>query len=75
MPHEVHVMPGSHFDWIVKQENGREFGHYTDKAQAEEVGSKIARKRKVELLVHNRSGAIERRLRPTRSWLARLFGR
>ena len=75
MPHGIHVLPGDHDDWIVKEEEGREFGHYSEKTQAEQVGRKIARKRKVELLVHNRSVAIERRARPSRGWLARLFSR
>ena len=40
---------------------------------AEAVGHKVARKRKVVLLVHDRSGAIERRMRPSRGWFSRLF--
>jgi hypothetical protein len=75
MPQGIHVLPAGPDDWIVKQEDGRELGHYPKKTQAEEVGRKVARKRKVELLVHDRSGSIERRSRPSRGWLARLFSR
>jgi uncharacterized protein DUF2188 len=75
MSHGVHILPGDHKDWVVKEEGGRELGHYPTEFEAEAVGEKVARKRKVELLVHNRSGAIERRSRPSRGWLSRLFNR
>ena len=75
MSHGVHVLPGDHTDWVVKEESGRELGHYPTKYEAEAVGHKVARKRKVELLVHDRSGAIERRSRPSRGLFSRLFNR
>lgn len=76
MPGTVHVLPGEQDDWVVKEEGGRELGHYPDRPAAEAVGLKIARRRKAELRVYNRSGAIERRSRPARGWLMRtLFGR
>jgi uncharacterized protein DUF2188 len=75
MQHGVHVLPSDHHDWIVKEEGGRELDHYTTKSEAEAVGNKVARKRKVELLVHDRSGAIERRTRPSGGWFSRLFRR
>jgi len=38
-------------DWIVCEEGtGREFGHYATQAEAESVGVKLARKRKIELV-------------------------
>jgi hypothetical protein len=41
-------------DWIVCEEGtGREFGHYATQAEAESVGVKLARKRKIELVVQN----------------------
>ncbi len=78
MPEPIHILPGQHDDWIVKQEGGRELGHYPTRWEAEAVGYKVAHKREVELLVHDRSGAIASRSRHTRSWLSRLsrlFGR
>ena len=75
MTNGVHVLQVGHDDWVVKQEGGRELGHYPDKSQAKAVGLKIARKHNVELLVHSRSGAIEHRSRPSRGWFSRLFNR
>jgi hypothetical protein len=75
MQNEVHVQPRGHDDWVVSQKGGREYGHYPTKFEAEAVGYKIARKQKAELLVHNHLGAVERRLRPAKGWLRRLFGR
>jgi calcineurin-like phosphoesterase family protein len=75
MPHGVHVLQVDHDDWVVKQEGGRELGHYPDRSQAETVGRKIAQRRNVELLVHGSSGAIEHRSRPSRGWFTRLFNR
>ena len=74
MPNAVHVQPRAQNDWVVTQDGGRELGHYPTKFEAEAVGHKIARKRKVELRVYDRSGAIERRSRPRKSWFSRLFG-
>ena len=55
MPNSVHVQPRAQNDWVVTQDGGRELGYYPTKVEAEAVGYKIARKRKVELLVHNGS--------------------
>jgi uncharacterized protein DUF2188 len=74
MTNAVHVQPRAQNDWVVTQDGGRELGHCPTKVEAEAVGYKIARKRKVELLVHNGSGTVERRSRPRKSWLSRLFG-
>ncbi len=41
----------------------------------EAVGYKVARKRQADLLVHDRSGAIAKRARHSRSWFDRLSGR
>ncbi len=75
MPRAVHVLSGEHNDWIVREDEGRELGHYPTKFEAAAVGYKVARKRKVELLIHDRSGVVERRSRPSRGWLGKLFGR
>ena len=55
MPNAVHVQPRAQNDWVVTQDGGRELGHYPTKFEAEAVGHKIARKRKVELRVYDRS--------------------
>ena len=73
MPHGVHVLPSDHQDWVVKEEGGRELGHYPTKSEAEAVGHKVARKRKVELLVHDRSGRNRAPHAPVRGWFSRLF--
>jgi hypothetical protein len=71
----IHVLPGEHDDWVVREEKGRGLGHYPSQAAAEAVAHKLARKRQVELLVHDRAGKVEKRMRPGKSWLARLFNR
>jgi hypothetical protein len=71
----IHVLPTQHDDWIVREEGGRELGHYPSRQAAEAVGDKLARKRRVELLLHDRNGKVQRRSRPGKSWLGRLFGK
>jgi hypothetical protein len=71
----IHVVPGDHDDWVVKEDGGRELGHYPVKPTAETVALMVARKRRVEMIVHDRSGAVERRLRPSRGWFAGFFAR
>jgi hypothetical protein len=61
-------------DWLVREDGGREFGHYPTRSEAEAVGRKLARKRGVELLVRHGTGKVERS-RPRKGWFARLFGR
>ena len=73
---QIRVLPGEHDDWIVKEDGGRELGHYPRKAEAEAVGRKLARKRKAELVIQDTSGKVEQRSHPYRGWLRRLlFGR
>jgi len=43
-------------DWLVREDSGREFGHYPTRAEAESVGQKLALKRSVELVVHGERG-------------------
>jgi hypothetical protein len=65
------VSPG---DWVVREDGGRELGHYPTRKDAEAVGHQLARKRGVELVVNDDSGTVQRS-RPRKSWLARLFER
>jgi hypothetical protein len=71
----IHVLPTQHDGWIVREEGGRELGHYPSRQAAEAVGDKLARKRRVELLIHDRNGKVQSGSRPAKSWLGRLFGR
>ena len=70
----IHVLASGDRDWLVREDGGREFGHYPTRKEAEAVGEKLARKRSVELLVHDGSVKV-RRSRPRKGWFARLFGR
>jgi hypothetical protein len=70
----IHVFSAGEQDWLVREEGGREFGHYPTRAEAQAVGLKLARKRGVELVVRDGSGKLQR-FRPSKGWFARLFGR
>jgi hypothetical protein len=64
----IHVLPGQHDDWIVREDGGRELGHYPTRDAAEAVGRKLALKRATELIVHDGRGKVHRS-RPKKSWL------
>jgi len=70
----IHVLHKAVDDWIVHEDGGREFGHYSSKTEAERVGRMIAHKRRVELVVQDQNGNL-RRAKPQTGLLARLFGR
>jgi hypothetical protein len=69
----IEVRPFGHDDWVVREQNGREFGHYPSAQAAEAVGFKLARKKRVELLIYAGNGKVKRRSRPRKGWLRRLF--
>jgi Uncharacterized protein conserved in bacteria (DUF2188) len=74
-PHRtIEVRSFAHDDWVVREEGGRELGHYPSAKAAEVVGRKLARKRRVELLIFAQSGTLQTRSRPGAGWLRRLFG-
>ncbi len=75
MQRSLHVAPGDHDDWVVREEGGRELGHYPTRQEAEAVGRKLAQKRKAQLLIRARSGEVERLSRRRPGWFARLIGR
>ena len=70
----IHVVPGEHGDWIVREDGGRELGHYPTPEAAKAVGHKLALKRATELLVHDGRGKVHRS-RPKKSWISRLLRR
>jgi hypothetical protein len=72
----MRIQQGEQDDWIVKEDGGRELGHYPSRPEAEAVGRKLARKKKAELVIQDKSGKIEQRSHPYRGWFGRvLFGR
>ena len=70
----IEVCSLAHDDWVVREDGGRELGHYPSAKAAEAVGRKLARKRRVELLIYARGGKLLARSRPGAGWLRRLFG-
>jgi hypothetical protein len=72
----IHVEAKGERDWLVREEGGRELGHYPTRKDAEAVGHnyKLARKRAVELIVEDGRGKIQRS-RPRRGLFGWLFGR
>ena len=75
MQRAIHVLPGDHQDWIVREDRGRELGHYPSKQAAEIVGRKLATKRKVEVVIYGPGGTVQKRSRPRKGIFAKLFGR
>jgi hypothetical protein len=58
----IHVIPDDSFDdWVVRDDNGHEFGHYPTREAAELVVQAIARKRGDELVVHLPDGRTSRK--------------
>ena len=70
----IHVDARGKRDWLVREDGGRDLGHYPTRREAETVGYKLARKRGVELILEDGRGKIQRS-RPRRGLFARLFGR
>ena len=70
----IHVDARGERDWLVREDGGRDLGHYPTRREAETVGYKLARKRGVELFLEDGRGKIQRS-RPRRGLFARLFGR
>lgn len=71
----IHIVPVSPDDWMVREEGGRELGHYPSQQDALRVGRKLARTRSARLLIHDVSGEKPQPEPQPRGWLARLFGR
>jgi hypothetical protein len=71
----IHVVPDDSFeDWVVRDDNGDEFGHYATREAAELVAQAIARKCGDELVVHLPDGRMSRKSF-AKGWAARLLWR
>jgi hypothetical protein len=70
----IHVFSAGERDWVVREEGGRELGHYPTRREAQEIGHKLARKRGADLLVLDENGKAQR-TRPRKGWMRRIFGR
>ena len=67
----IYVVPDDNFDdWVVRDHDGHEFGHYPTR----EVAEAIAREREDELVVHLPDGRTSRK-NFAKGWAARLFRR
>jgi hypothetical protein len=70
----IRVVPLGADDWVVREDGGRELGHYPSEQDAKSVASKLASKRNVDLLLDDQEGKPRSEHAP-RGWLARLLGR
>jgi hypothetical protein len=71
----IHVLPNNSFDdWVVRDDNGRELGHYPTRETAELVARAVARNDRGRLVVHLPDGRTSCESF-TRGWIARLLGR
>ena len=69
----IHIVLIAPNDWVVREEGGRELGHYPTQAEAENVGRTLARKRRVDLVINASDGGVPIREKP-KGWFRRLFG-
>ena len=71
----LHVVPDDTFDdWIVRDDGGRELGHYPTREAAELAAEAFMRDRGGALVIHFPDGRCEHRSLQ-RGWLARWFAR
>jgi hypothetical protein len=70
----IHVVPDENFDdWVVRDDNGNDFGHYPTREDAELAAQPIARELETMLVVHLPDGRRSS-TNFAKGWLARLFG-
>ena len=71
----IHVVPDDSFDdWVVRDDKGRELGHYPTREEAEPAAAAIARKCGGELVVHLPDGRTSRQ-KFANGWASRLLWR
>jgi Uncharacterized protein conserved in bacteria (DUF2188) len=69
----IHIAPDDSFDdWVVRDENGGELGHYPTREEAELVAERIAKKHDEEMVIHLPDGRTNRKSF-AKGWLARWF--
>jgi len=57
----LHIVPDDSFDdWIVRDDSGRELGHYPTREAAELVAQALARKLEGEIVIHFPDGRTSR---------------
>lgn len=70
----LHIVPDDSFDdWVLRDDSGRELGHYPTREEAERDGQRAARARETDLVVHLPDGRTSR-TSFRRSWFSKLFG-
>lgn len=67
----IHVVHLAADDWVVRENGGRELGHYPSQQDAENVARPLARKRKAVLMINGRNDVGGDRA--SRGWFGRLF--
>jgi hypothetical protein len=55
----LHISAGGDRDWVVREDGGRELGHYPTREEAQAVGYKLARNCGIELVVSD-GGKVQR---------------
>jgi hypothetical protein len=74
-PAAIHIQPDDNFDdWTVREEDGREHGHFPTREAAELVARPLARERQGVLVVHLPDGRTSRKSF-VRGRIARLLAR
>jgi hypothetical protein len=70
----IHIVPDDAFDdWIVRDEDGQELGHFPTSETAELAAETIALERQGKLVIHRPDGTSGCRSF-AKGWRARLFG-
>jgi hypothetical protein len=58
----IHIVPDDSFDdWIVRDDNGHSFGHYSTRETAERAAKAIAQEGGDDLVVHLPDGRTRRK--------------
>lgn len=69
----IHVVPDDNFDdWLVRDDQGHELGHYATRDEAELTAEPIARQLETKLIIHLPDGRTTCRSF-AKSWIAKLF--
>jgi hypothetical protein len=70
----IHIAPDDSFeDWVVRDDDGHQLGHYATREAAELAAEAIARQREAALVIYLPDGRMSRKSF-ARGWLARWLG-